>query len=84
MGYKMESGILRVVSKTRWWPLAVRMATNLLLYWSQYFVFPVVFGNYFSGTFNLIPYLYGGEPVLVCTGCEFTSLLTNVGILEAI
>ena len=54
---------------THWWPLAARMATNLLLYWNQYFVLPVVLGDYFSDTFNLSSYLYGGEPVLVYTGC---------------
>ena len=65
----MESGTLRVLSMPCWWSFAARIAKKLLLYWNQYFVFPVVSWNYFSDTFNLISYMYDVETVLVYTGC---------------
>ena len=49
----MESGVLKVLTMTCWWQLAVIMDTKFLHYLEHYSVFQVVVENSFSDTFNL-------------------------------
>ena len=68
MGSPMAPVNLKVLSITCWWPLAVKMYTKLIMYLGQFSIFPVVFGKYFSDTFNLVYCLYNVDTVLLWNG----------------
>ena len=72
-------GNLKFLSMAFFLPLVWSVDTNFLLCLGHYDFFPVVVGNYLSGTFNLSSGMYGGGHLLVRTGAGVCAIILHQG-----